>query len=93
MPSYDFLNKQTSEIETHTMSWVKLDDFKKDNPHLEQYHSVESLPIFGDGMRMSVPGVGQPDARFEREIIGRIKEKVPQNTVKDGHKTKMPREW
>jgi len=42
---------------------------------------------------MSVPGIGQPDARFEREIIGRIKEKVPHNTVKAGHKTKMPREW
>jgi hypothetical protein len=93
MPSYDFLNKQTGEIETHTMSWVKLDDFKEDNPHLERYHSPENLPIFGDGMRMSVPGIGQPDARFEREIIGRIKEKVPKNTVKDGHKTKMPREW
>jgi hypothetical protein len=93
MPSYDFLNKQTGEIETYTMSWVKLDDFKEDNPHLERYHSPENLPIFGDGMRMSVPGIGQPDARFEREIIGRIKEKVPKNTVKDGHKTKMPREW
>ena len=93
MPAYEFLNKQTGEIETHVMSWVKYDDFKEDNPHLERYHSAENLPIFGDGMRMSVPGIGQPDARFEREIIGRIKEKVPKNTVKDGHKTKMPREW
>jgi hypothetical protein len=46
-----------------------------------------------DGARMSVPGIGQPDARFEREIIGRIKEKVPGNTLAQGHKTKMPREW
>ena len=93
MPTYQFRNRQTNEIEEHKMSWTLLQDFKENNPHLEQYHSVESLPIFGDGMRMSVPGVGQPDARFEREIIGRIKEKVPGNTLAKNHKTKMPREW
>jgi hypothetical protein len=93
MPTYQFRNRQTNEIEEHKMSWVALEDFKENNPHLERYHSVESLPVFGDGMRMNVPGVAQPDARFEREIIGRIKEKVPHNTVKAGHKTKMPREW
>ena len=93
MPTYDFLNKDTGEIEEHRMSYTVLDEFLANNPNLERYHSAENLPIFGDGMRMSTPGIGQPDARFEREIIGRIKEKVPQNTLKDGHKTKMPREW
>ena len=93
MPSYEFLNKDSGELETHIMSYKDLDQFKVDNPHLERYFSAENLPIFGDGMRMSVPGIGQPDARFEREIIGRIKEKVPHNTVKAGHKTKTPREW
>jgi len=93
MPTYEFLNKETNEIEEHRMSYTVLDEFKKNNLHLERYFSAENLPVFGDGMRMSVPGVGQPDARFEREIIGRIKEKVPGNTVKQNHKTKMPREW
>ena len=93
MPAYEFKNLDTGEIETYVMSYKLLDTFKEENPHLERYFSAENLPIFGDGMRMDVPGIGQPDARFEREIIGRIKEKVPQNTVKDGHKTKMPREW
>ena len=93
MPTYDFLNKDTGEIEEHRMSYTVLDEFLVNNPNLERYHSAQNLPIFSDGSRMSVPGIGQPDARFEREIIGRIKEKVPQNTLKDGHKTKMPREW
>ena len=93
MPAYEFKNLETGEIEEYIMSYKLLDDFIKDNPHLERYHSAENLPIFSDGSRMSVPGIGQPDARFEREIIGRIKEKVPHNTVKHGHKTKMPREW
>jgi hypothetical protein len=93
MPIYEFLNKNTGEIEEHVMSSTLLDVFKQENTHLERHFTINSLPGFGDGMRMSVPGVGQPDARFEREIIGRIKEKVPFNTVKGGHKTKMPREW
>lgn len=93
MPRYDFRNKETGEIIEYSMSWKDLDKFTEDNPHLERHFSAADLPIFGDGMRMSVPGIGQPDARFEREIIGRIKEKVPHNTVKAGHKTKMPREW
>ena len=90
---YTFLNKNTNEIEEYTMRLAEYDDFKENNPHLERYFSPEGLAGLGDGMRMSTPGVGQPDARFEREIIGRIKEKVPYNTVKKGHKTKMPREW
>ena len=91
MPTYEFLNKETNEIEEHMMRISEYDSFKANNPHLERY--IDEAPILGDGMRMSVPGIGQPDARFEREIIGRIKEKVPHNTVKHGHKTKMPREW
>jgi hypothetical protein len=91
MPTYAFLNKETDELEEHTMRISQYDEFKEQNPHLERY--IDEAPILGDGMRMSVPGIGQPDARFEREIIGRIKEKVPHNTVKAGHKTKMPREW
>ena len=90
---YTFLNKNTNEIEEHTMRLAEYDDFKLNNPHLERYFSPEGLAGLGDGMRMSTPGIGQPDSRFEREIIGRIKEKVPHNTVKTGHKTKMPREW
>ena len=91
MPNYLFKNLNTSELEEHMMKISEYDSFKEKNPHLERY--INEAPILGDGMRMSVPGIGQPDARFEREIIGRIKEKVPQNTVKAGHKTKMPREW
>tara|TARA_S200002703_G_C3703666_1_gene216131 strand:+ start:168 stop:476 length:309 start_codon:yes stop_codon:yes gene_type:complete len=36
MPLYDFLNNETGEIEEHTMSYTKLDQFKLDNPHLKQ---------------------------------------------------------
>jgi hypothetical protein len=93
MPRYDFKNSVTNEIETHTMSWVNLEQFKKDNPNLERYHSAENLPIFSDAGRMSVPGTKTADKAFEQGVIQRIKDTVPGNTLHKSHKTKMPREW
>jgi hypothetical protein len=92
MPTYDFLNTITNEIEEHRMSYTVLDEFITNNPHLQRYHSAENLPVFGDGTRMSVPGIGQPHAAFERGVIQRMKETIPENTMA-GHKTKLPREW
>jgi len=93
MPVYQFLNKQTSEVEEHTMSYKVLDQFKVDNPHLERYFSIEGLAGLGDGIRMSTPGTGQPIKAFEQGVIERIKNTVPGNTLAKTHKTKMPREW
>ena len=92
MPAYEFLNKDSNEIETYVMSYTLYDQFKLDNPHLERYISAENLPIFGDGARMSVPGIGQPHAAFEHGVIQRMKDTIPGNTM-SGHKTKKPREW
>ena len=93
MPSYDFLNKETGEREEHRMSYTVLEQFKLDNPHLELHIFSENLPIMSDGTRMSVPGIGKADSSFEKYVIGRMKENVGNNTIKDGHKTKQSREW
>lgn len=93
MPTYDFLNKQTNQVEEHRMSYTVLDQFLQDNPHLQRYHSAENLPIFGDIGRMSVPGTKTADKAFEQGVIQRIKETVPGNTLHKSHKTKLPREW
>ena len=46
-----------------------------------------------DGIRLSVPGIGKADSAFEKYVIAPMKERIPQNTIKDGHKTKQSREW
>jgi len=93
MPTYTFVNKNTNEREEHRMSYTVLDQFKVDNPHLEQHIFLENFPVYSDGMRLSVPGVGKPESAFEKYVINRIKETVPGNTLAKGHKTKAPREW
>lgn len=93
MPTYQMMNSNTNEVEEHKMSYKELDQFLIDNPHLTRHHSAENLPRFGDGVRMSVPGVGQPVRAFEEGVINRIKQTVPGNTLAKSHKTKTPREW
>lgn len=93
MPAYEFLNKETNQIEEHRMSYKDLDAFKEANPNLERYFSVENLPQFGDTMRMSVNAGLKPDSTFEKYVIGRIKESVPGNNLARSHKTKVSREW
>ena len=93
MPTYVFKNKETDELEEYSFGYKHLDTFKKQNPHLERYFDAADLPVMSDGMRMSTPGTGQPDSTFEKYVINRIAESVPGNTIKQRHKTKLPREW
>jgi hypothetical protein len=90
---YAFLNKNTNEVEEHTMRLSELDDFKVNNPHLERHFAPDSMPIFSDGSRMSTPGIGQPVKAFEQGVIERMKATIPGNTLSKTHKTKLPREW
>ena len=56
MPSYDFLNTETNEVEEHTMSYTKLDEFKENNPHLKQQILGAPLTVGGVGDRVKVDG-------------------------------------
>ena len=89
---YTFLNKNTNEVEEHTMKLAEYDQFKLDNPHLERYFAPENVVGLGDGMRMDTPGTGKADSTFEKYVIQRMTDTIPGNTM-GGHKTKMPREW
>lgn len=79
-------DKETGEITEHRMSYKVLDEFLQNNPNLEVYHSAGNLPIMSDASRMSVPGLRKADSGFEKNVIARIREKVPGNTL-SGHKT------
>ena len=89
---YPFFNKNTGEVEEHIMRLSEYEKFKEDNPHLERYFNTEGLAGLGDGMRMSVPGIGQAHMAFETGVIQRMQETIPGNTMA-GHKTKRIREW
>ena len=93
LPTYQFLNTETNEVEEHRMSYTVLDEFKQKNPTLQRHFTMEGLAGLGDGMRMSTPGTGQPVKAFEQGVIQRMKDTIPGNNLHKSHKTKMPREW
>jgi hypothetical protein len=88
---YTFFNKNTGEVEEHTMRLTEYDEFKEKNPHLERYFTPAGIPGLGDGQRMPTVVLHHMSA-FETGVIQRIRESVPGNTLA-GHKTKRPREW
>lgn len=92
MPTYTFRKLDTGEIYEERMSYTVLDQYKIDN-NVETIILPENLPMMSDASRLSVPGTHKADSTFEKYVINRIKETVPGNTVKAGHKTKMNREW
>lgn len=49
MPTYNFYNKDTKEVEEHFMSISSLDQFKEDNPHL---NTVITTPGIIGGVSM-----------------------------------------
>ena len=75
MPKYDFRNIETGE---ETEVWLKiseLDDFKANNPHLQQF--LKGAPGLGDSIRM---GLRKPDQGF-REVLSKAKEAHPKGNV------------
>jgi hypothetical protein len=93
MPSYDFLNNDTGEVENYVMRIAELDEFKEKNPHLVRYFAPGDVPGLGDAARMSVPGTKKADSSFEKYVIDRIKATNPGNTM-GGHKTTSGnKEW
>lgn len=73
MPAYDFKNIETNEVKEYWMKISELDEFKKNNPLLEQIH-IATFEI-GDTVRM---GMRKPDQSF-RELLKHIHNKVGGN--------------
>lgn len=87
MPNYTWLNKETGEEFTNTMTIAERDQFENDNPHLQQvlknFTMVDPVNI----------GVTKPPSDFQKHILGRIKESVPGASAVANKRWDIPREW
>ena len=77
MPQYEFKNLNTGEIEEHTMRISELDDFKKNNPHLERH--ITGSPGLSDPARM---GLVKPASGF-RDLLKSMKKANRRSTIND----------
>jgi hypothetical protein len=87
MPIYSLKNKNTGEIFEKNMKISEYTEYLKKNSDIERY--FESVPLYGDPVRM---GIKTPPADFQKNIIGRMKESIPGNTLSD-RKFKIPKEY
>jgi hypothetical protein len=72
MPTYEFKNTKTDEVEEKFMKIAELDNFKKANPHLKQQVSSNIKFIGGkDGSVLSKAGDGW------KEVQQRIQSGMP----------------
>jgi len=79
MPTYEFLNTETNEIEEHFMSYTKLDEFKENNPHLKQ--QIGSPNIVG---RVTI----RDKTGGFNEVLSRIGEANPASKLAETHGNK-----
>jgi hypothetical protein len=81
VPTYEFLNKKTGEIEEHVMSYKVYDDFVKENNHLERY--IGSPPLH------SYSGVGDFAGKKTdntwKEVQAKIAEQNPRSPFAEQH--------
>lgn len=71
MPTYEFLNTKTKEVEEHVLSISAYDAFVKKNKHLQRYFGT--APGFTFNGRTVTSG-GGPDNTF-KEVLSKIGEK------------------
>jgi len=77
MPTYEFKNIETGEIETHVMSVANYDEFKLLNPHLERF--ISGSPGMSDPVRL---GVKKPAQGF-RDLLKSMKKAHRRSTIND----------
>lgn len=71
MPTYNFRDKNSGEEFEIQMRISELDQYKADNPHLEQF--LTRAPAMTDSVRMGRTGI---DGGF-KEVLQKIHEKSP----------------
>jgi hypothetical protein len=77
MPTYTFRDINTGEIEEHVMKISQLEEFKKNNTHLEMY--ITGSPGLSDPARL---GLVKPAAGF-RDLLKNMKKKHRRSTIND----------
>ena len=85
MPTYDFLNTETNEVEELFMNIAEKEQFLKDNPHMQQHYT--KVPGI---VRSS--GTTNVDNHGYKEGLQKVGEAHPFGSVADEHTRKTGKE-
>lgn len=79
MPTYEFVNTKTKQLEEHTMSVSLYDEFKEKNPHLERY--IGNAPLFS--YNGAGDFAGKKTDNTWKEVMHKIAEQNPRSPLAD----------
>jgi hypothetical protein len=77
MPTYEFLNKKTNEVEEYTMSISAFDEFVRINPHLERYYNTAPMFSYSGTGDMA----GKKTDNTWKEVMHKIAEQNPRSPL------------
>ena len=86
MPYYTFRKKGTDKEWTLSMSMSDRETYLEANPDIEQLITNMNLV---DPMRA---GITKPPADFDKYVLSRVADSIPQNTVRQNMKRDLARE-
>lgn len=86
MPNYTWMNKETGEEHTNTMTIAERDEYEKNNPQLQQV-----LRNFTMCDPVNI-GITKPPADFQKYVLGRVKEKTAGATAVANKRWDIPKE-
>jgi len=86
MPTYDFLNTETDEVEEHFMSISAKTKFLKDNPHMKQTYT--KVP----GVVSGTISAGNVDNHGFKEVLQKVGEAHPGSAVASEHTRRTGKE-
>jgi hypothetical protein len=84
MPTYDFLNTETGEVEERFMSLSQREQFLKDNPHMQQMIGATAT-VSGVSITGKVPD-------GFKEVLAKVSENHKQSSVANRHGKKSIKE-
>ncbi len=86
MPTYDFLNTETDEVEEHFMSISAKKKFLEDNPHMKQTYT--KVP----GVVSGTISAGNVDNHGFKEVLQKVGEAHPNGAVAKEHTRRTAKE-
>jgi hypothetical protein len=84
MPTYDFLNTETGEVEERFMSLSQREQFLKDNPHIQQMIGATAT-VSGVSITGKIPD-------GFKEVLAKVSENHKQSSVANRHGKKSIKE-
>ena len=84
MPTYDFLNTETGEVEERFMSLSQREQFLKENPHMQQMIGATAT-VSGVSITGKIPD-------GFKEVLAKVSENHKQSSVANRHGKKSIKE-